>query len=292
MKTTSHILLALCLLLSANVFAQEAKKDTSYWVKKTQVGANFSQASFSSNWAAGGKGALGFNAFFNTKGDYTKGKVLWTNDLQMQFGIVKNEDVDPRKSVDRLFFDSKIGYKISKTWNLFGNLNFQSQFTPTYNFNKDGSRAERLSNLFAPAFITESIGLEWKPKPYFSLQFAPGAVRQTIVTDDEVKPTKEKPTQRYGVPVGKSVRNEFAIMQLVANFDKDIAPNVNMKLRYTAFAGVDDLAAIDNRLDAKFAAKINKYLSATFDLFLLYDQDQSFQIQNAQTFGIGLLYTF
>jgi hypothetical protein len=291
MKTTTNILLALCLTISANLFAQEAKKDTSYWVKKTQLGANFSQAGFTSNWSAGGQDALGFNVFLNSKGDYTKDKMLWTNDLQMQFGILDNGS-GARKSIDRLFFDSKVGYKISKTWNVFGNVNFQSQFTPTYKYDKAGIRGERLSNLFAPAFITESIGLEWKPKPYFSLQFAPGAVRQTIVSDDEVKPTLEKPTQRYGVPLGKSVRNEIAIMQLVANFDKDIAKNVNMKLRYQMFASVDDLAAIDNRLDAKFAAKINKYMSATFDLILLYDQDQSYSIQRANNLGLGLLYTF
>jgi Protein of unknown function (DUF3078) len=290
MKTTSHILLAICLTISANLFAQEVKKDTSYWVKKTQVGANLNQASFS-NWAGGGQASKGLNLFFNTKGDYAKEKMLWTNDLQMQFGVLDNGS-GARKSIDRLFFDSKVGYKISKTWNLFGNINFQSQFTPTYNYDKSGIRTDKVSNLFAPAFITESIGLEWKPKPYFSMQFAPGAVRQTIVSDDEVKFTKEKPNQRYGVAEGKSIRNEIAIMQLVANFDKDIAKNVNMKLRYQMFASVDDLAAIDNRLDAKFAAKINKYLSATFDLILLYDQDQSFQIQTAQTTGIGLLYTF
>jgi hypothetical protein len=288
MKTTTNILLALCLTISANLFAQEAKKDTSYWVKKTQVGANFSQASFG-NWTAGGQDAIGFNVFFNTKGDYAKDKTLWTNDLQMQFGILDNGN-GARKSIDRLFFDSKVGYKISKTWNVFGNLNFQSQFTPTYSFNKDGTRASQISNLFAPAFITESIGLEWKPKPYFNLQFAPGAVRQTIVADNDVAFTK--PKERYGVPDGKSVRNEIALMQLVANFDKDIAKNVNLKLRYQMFATIDDLAAIDNRLDAKFAAKINKYMSATFDLILLYDQDQSYSIQRANNLGLGLLYTF
>ena len=294
MKKQLPLLIVLALLFSSNLHAQEVAKDTSYWKKSSQFGANFSNAGFS-DWVAGGQNATGFNVFFNTKGEYARDKTTWVNDLQLQYGILDNGS-GTRKSIDRLFFDTKVGRKLSKVWSLVGGLNFQTQFTAGYKYGATSDKDIKISNLFAPAFITEYVGFEWKPKPFFSVVFAPGAFRQTIVSDDDVRQidpkTKLLEAKSYGVPIGKSLQNDVAIMQIVAAFDKDVAKNVNLKLRYQLFIDANKVANTDNRLDAKLAAKINKYFSATFDLILLYDDDQSFQIQQARNLGLGFLYTF
>jgi Protein of unknown function (DUF3078) len=292
MKKQILSLITLSLFITSNLFAQEAKKDTSYWKKSSQFGANFSNAGFS-DWVAGGQNATGFNVFFNTKGEYAKAKTTWVNDLQLQYGILDN-GTGVKKSIDRIFFDTKVGNKLSKTWSLVGGLNFQTQFTAGFKYGANSDKDIKISNLFAPAFITEYIGLEWKPKPYFNVVFAPGAMRQTLMTDDDARPRDAlgKMLPAYGVPVGSSLQNDIGIMQIVATFDKDVAKNVNLKLRYQIFADAKKIANMDNRLDAKLAAKINKYFSATFDLILLYDDDQSFQIQQARNLGLGFLYTF
>jgi hypothetical protein len=293
MKKKSTFLMLLVLFCTAQLKAQEAKKDTSYWKKSTQFGANFSNAGFN-NWTAGGQNATGFNIFFNTKGQYAKAKTTWVNDLQLQYGILDNGN-GVKKSIDRIFFDSKVGHTLSKTWSLVGGANFQSQFTAGYKYGDVKDKDVKISNIFAPAYITEFVGFQWTPKPFFNVVFAPAALRQTIVGDDGVR-EKDAVTGNlkaaYGVEAGKSIRNELALIQVVANFDKDIAKNVNLKLRYQIFANAASLAHIDNRLDAKLAAKINKYFSATFDLIVLYDDDQSFQIQQARNLGLGFLYTF
>jgi hypothetical protein len=292
MKKQLPLLIIIALFISPNLYAQEAAKDTSYWKKSSQFGANFSNAGFS-DWVAGGQNATGFNVFFNTKGEYARDKTTWVNDLQLQYGILDNGS-GTKKSIDRLFFDTKVGRKLSKVWSLVGGVNFQTQFTAGYKYGATSDKDIKISNLFAPAFITEYVGFEWKPKPFFSVVFAPGAFRQTIVSDDEVraKDASGKLLPAYGVPVGQSLQNDVAIMQVVAVFDKDVAKNVNLKLRYQLFADAKKIEHIDNRLDAKLAAKINKYFSATFDLILLYDDDQSFQIQQARNLGLGFLYTF
>ena len=292
MKKQLPLFTTIILLVSSNLYAQEAKKDTSYWKKSSQFGANFSNAQFS-NFVAGGQNATGFNMFFNTKGEYARDKTTWVNDLQLQYGILDNGS-GTRKSIDRLFFDTKVGRKLSKVWSLVGGLNFQTQFTAGYKYGVTSDKDIKISNLFAPAFITEYVGFEWKPKPFFSVVFAPGAFRQTIVSDESVFQKNEKGVLQpaYGVPVGKSLQNDVAIMQVVAAFDKDVAKNVNLKLRYQLFIDANKPGNTDNRLDAKLAAKINKYFSATFDLILLYDDDQNFQIQQARNLGLGFLYTF
>ena len=292
MKKQLPLFTTIILLVSSNLYAQEAKKDTSYWKKSSQFGANFSNAQFS-NFVAGGQNATGFNVFFNTKGEYARDKTTWVNDLQLQYGILDNGS-GTRKSIDRLFFDTKVGRKLSKVWSLVGGLNFQTQFTAGYKYGVTSDKDIKISNLFAPAFITEYVGFEWKPKPFFSVVFAPGAFRQTIVSDESVFQKNEKGVLQpaYGVPVGKSLQNDVAIMQVVAAFDKDVAKNVNLKLRYQLFIDANKPGNTDNRLDAKLAAKFNKYFSATFDLILLYDDDQSFQVQQARNLGLGFLYTF
>ena len=294
MQKRFFLFIATALFISTHLSAQEVvtvKKDTSYWKTSKQFGANFSNAGFS-NWTAGGQNATGFNVFFNTKGEYAKDKSTWVNDLQLQYGILDN-GTGVKKSIDRIFFDTKVGRKLSSVWSLVGGLNFQTQFTPGYKYGITSDKDLKISNLFAPAFITEYIGFEWKPKPFFNVVFAPGALRQTIVADDEVREKINGVIQpAYGVPVGKSLQNDVGIVQVVATFDKDIAKNMNLKLRYQLFVDANKVANMDNRLDAKLAAKINKYFSATFDLILLYDDDQSFQVQQARNLGLGFLYTF
>ena len=293
MRTKISLFIITALFISSNLLAQDAavKKDTSYWKTGKQFGANFSNAGFS-NWTAGGQNATGFNVFFNTKGEYARDKTTWVNDLQLQYGILDN-GTGVKKSIDRIFFDTKVGRKLSKVWSLVGGVNFQTQFTAGYKYGATSDKDVKISNLFAPAFITEYIGLEWKPKPFFNVVFAPGALRQTIVSDDDVREKKNGVLQpAYGVPVGQSLQNDVGIMQVVATFDKDIAKNVNLKLRYQLFVQANKIANMDNRLDAKLAAKINKYFSATFDLILLYDDDQSFEVQQARNLGLGFLYTF
>jgi hypothetical protein len=293
MKKKFSLFITAALLISLNSLAQDVavKKDTSYWKTAKQFGANFSNAGFS-NWTAGGQNATGFNVFFNTKGEYAKDKTTWVNDLQLQYGILDN-GTGIKKSIDRIFFDTKVGRKLSPVWSLVGGLNFQTQFTAGYKYGATSDKDIKISSLFAPAYITEYVGFEWKPKPFFNVVFAPGALRQTIVSDDDVRDKINGVLQpAYGVPVGQSLQNDVGIVQIVATFDKDVAKNVNLKLRYQMFMDAKKIAHIDNRLDAKLAAKINKYFSATFDLILLYDDDQSVQIQQARNLGLGFLYTF
>jgi hypothetical protein len=310
MKKQISLLIALALFITSNLFAQEAKKDTSYWKKKTQFGANFNSGGFSGAWSAGGQKSIGVNFFLNTKGEYAKDKTTWVNDLQLQYGLQSIADQDARKSIDRIFFDTKVGRKISKTWSLVGGLNLQTQFWKGYKYAEKATEVDRkISNLFAPAFMTEYIGLEWKPKPHFNIVFAPGALRQTIIGDDDVRLDENKVPQKvFGVDPLKSVQNDVGIMQVVATYDKDVAKNVNLKFRYQLFMDANKIAHMDNRLDAKLAAKINKYFSATFDLIALYDDDQNdptakdsagksitapnYTIQFAHNIGLGFLYTF
>ncbi|MBP6386144.1 MAG: DUF3078 domain-containing protein [Pseudarcicella sp.] len=299
---TLSVLCAISLATQAQTKeAVSANADPS-WKKSYSYGANFSAAKFS-NWQAGGQNAIGSNIFGNYKIEKTKGKGTWTHEAQGQIGFLGTEndkkEFKVKKTIDRLFLDSKYSRKISDKWSWFGNLNFQSQFYEIENYDKSEAKGIQSlsSSIFSPAYITEALGVEWKPVSYFNMSISPGAFRQTIVLNNNVRKIyKAKSTgldsteaKTFGVEKGKSVYNEIALLQVVSSFDKDIVKNVNLKLRHTLFANYKRLAHIDNRLDAKITAKVNDYISTNLDFNFLYDDDQSLEIQTAFNFGIGLL---
>ena len=275
----------------------QAVKDTT-WKSKTEFGANFNQGSFNTAWTGGGVNSISLGVFFNGLREYKKEKHTWRNDLQMQYGIVKNQAQSARKSFDRLFFDSKYGYELSKNWSLVGNVNFQTQFAPGYNFETDSEGKEirrRISDFLAPGYLTEAIGIQYNPVPYFYVTFSPGAFRQTFVIDTELYKNTPQDSN-YGVPIGKKVRNEVALAQLIANFDKDIAKDINLKWRYQMFAAANKQRATafhtDHRLDANITAKIHKYFNVNLGVIMLYDDDQVAKVQWAQALSVGFLYAF
>ncbi len=304
MKIHAFIPFATSLLFSITAQAQNPDpdttrlliaKDTSYWKKDVQLGATFNLSSFNGAWKDR-TGALGANALllaFKANANYKREKTEWTNALQLQYGLGRVEGQSTRKNIDVILFDSKYGRQLrSPKWNFFAGINFLTQFSPGYLYATNAQGGEvrtKVSNLFSPAQLTESAGFEYKPVSYFSLQFGVGAMRQTIVADDALLPL-------FPGQEGKKVRNQVGF-QLLANFDRELVKDVNLKLRYQAFADYADLAAIANRLDAVLAAKIGKYFNVNVNTIILYDQaltpaGKSPATQVSFVSGLGFLYTF
>lgn len=302
-------LLIVCLFIVNGAFAQisndptvnvkgdpkafkEYEKDT-VLINKREFGINVNQSSFSKSWSGGTKSSISLGAFFNLLRETRKGKNSWRYDFQSQYGIVKTDGQSSRKSLDRVFFDLKYGRRLTKNWSFIGNFNFLSQFGSGYTYGTDPDGAEiatKISGPLAPAYLTEAIGFEYKPVPYFFVDLLPGAVRQTLVVDKGI--AKNTPGGlNYGVDTTSVIRNEVALMQVVANFDKDIAKNTNLKFRYMAYAPYD-LKSLDHRLDAMLTAKVNKYINVNLGAILIYDKDQGDKLQIAQSLALGFLYTF
>jgi hypothetical protein len=266
--------------------------DTSW--RKVQLGANFNQGSFSGNWTGGGVSSAGIGAFFNALFENKVGKNAWRTDFQSQFGFLKNSGQQNRKNQDRIFFDTKYTRNIDTKWTLFANLNFQSQFSAGFNYDLmiDSVKVKKkVSGFLSPAYFTQSIGLEYKPDPFFFINFAPGAFRQTIVWDKNVY--AYTPDQNnYGVPIGDRIKYELALMQIVANYNRDITKQMNLKFRYQLYSNILNPSQIDNRLDASLTAKVNKFIHVNLSAIVAYDDDQSSRVQMAQGLNVGFLYSF
>lgn len=265
--------------------------EVNYWRSWSTFGINVNQASFSNNWKGGGVNSLALGTHFNHKVDYTREGKNFVSELIFQYGKLKNKDQMERKTTDRIFWDNKLALRLSKSWNFFGSINFESQFDNGYSYASEQGieRRNLISRFMAPGYLTESIGVEFKPDKYFWLRIGTGTARQTFVLDTSLYVATGG--KNYGVERGKRFRNELAF-QVVSSLDRDIAKNINLKSRYSLFANYEELGAIDHRLDMTLTARVNRLINVSLIGVALYDKDTDTQIQASQGLALGLTYKF
>jgi len=264
-----------------------------YWKTKTSIGINVNQAQFSDNWKGGGVNSVAVGGLLNWKAEYNKNNYSYVSEVILQYGKIKNKDQLQKKTNDRIFWDNKASFQLSKNWFFFGSVNFESQFDSGYRYFKDSNGEEQqvlISRFMSPGYLTESIGFEYKPNKYFSTRIGTGTARQTFVLDTAVYDNKNNV---FGVDKGKHFRNELAF-QVVSAFDKDIFKNTNLKARYAMFIPYEDIAVkrIDHRLDVALTAKINRFMNTSLTGVILYDTDTDSKVQASQTLALGFAFVF
>lgn len=277
-----------CLVIQAQ---EVTEKTDTLWRNSINFGFNFNQAAFSDNWTGGGVNSIAFSSLLNTQANYKKGKWSWNNELDMLYGVINNQGQDFRKSQDRIFLDSKVGYDISDNWNGYGSLTFLTQFAPGFRYEElpnGGEDARKISDFLAPAFITSSIGFEYVPNDAFTLRLSPFSPRITIVTDTTLINNVPK---NYGVDQGETIRYEWLALQMQAEYSKDLTENINLQSRYLLFANYETLSPeqIDHRIDATLSAKLTDFINLSVSAIMIYDFDQINEVQFSQLLGIGIL---
>ncbi|SDC88313.1 DUF3078 domain-containing protein [Pedobacter soli] len=266
----------------------------SYWKTRTNIGINLNQAQFSDNWKGGGTNSIAVGGLLNWKAEYNKNSYSYVSEVVLQYGKIKNKDQLQKKTNDRIFWDNKASFQLSKSWYFFGSISFESQFDRGFRYYRDGQGEEQkvlISRFMAPGYLTESVGFEYKPVKYFSTRIGTGTARQTFVLDSMVYDGKK---EVYAVEKGKKFKNELAF-QIVSAFDKDIFTNTNLKARYAMFIPYKDFKAskIDHRLDVALTAKINRFMNTSLTGVLLFDDDTGTnKIQASQTLALGFAFTF
>ncbi|MFN8309438.1 MAG: DUF3078 domain-containing protein [Chitinophagales bacterium] len=295
------------------------QEDTSkkHWSFGGFVQLNVSQVALV-NWAAGGQNSIAVQANANGYAHYLKGRLAWDNDLNIQWGFIAQGRLrDPnikskypiRKNVDLFWLTSKVGVVLDKKKQLTAAFlaDYKTNMTNGYSYsNFDAGTGPRqiIATPFSPSFLTLSLGINYKPVPYFSVYLSPVAGKLTFVKNDGPKDTFSTHVDetRYGLEAGKSMRAEFGAY-LRADFQKDIFKNVNLKTSIELFqnyleknkkdalvqadfdagkisqADYDRRKTYDNRKNTDInwnvalSFKVNKYFSASLETQLIYDHD-------------------
>lgn len=296
------------MVLPFALFSQEA--DTTYWKMGGAGSITFTQVSLT-NWAAGGDNSVSLNGYFNVFADYTKDKIVWSNNLEMGYGIIKQGDADSRKTDDILAASTQIGYKISKTVFWSSLLDFRTQFVE--GLDGDGNR---ISDFMAPGYLLVATGLDWQPSPIFSLTYAPLTGKFTFVSDQVLANSGA-----FGVDAGeidpnnplvfltdgKTTRAELGSFLKAKLVKENVIKNVNFTSKLELFTNyLQDFPTVDVNWQNAIVMKVNDFLSVNWQTQLIFDEDIQFvevnatgdvissesRVQFKSVFGVGISYKF
>lgn len=263
------------------------------WKLGGQYAINVSQGSLN-NWAAGGDDfSLSINSVLNLFAFYKEGKHSWDNTLDFNLGYVNTTSLGSRKNDDRIDLLSKYGYALKSKLNLAGLFNFRSQFFKGYTYDDDSRTLA--SDIFSPAYILLSAGLDYKPVEGLSIFVSPATSRWVIVMDDTLSAKG-----LYGVDSGRHSTYEIGAFASI-NYMKEFNKTVSYKGRLDLFSNYRKKPGnVDLFLTNVVNIKLTKVLSATYSLDVIYDDDvrlfgkngTSPGLQIKSLIGLGLLLRF
>jgi hypothetical protein len=137
--------LLVLLLISLAGSAQVVHIDTlTKWKKEFKTGLNLNQSTFTSNWKAGGTNSLGYTVFLNYRANYKGEHNSWDNEFDFQYGSVNTQGLGYRKTLDRIFIDTKYGHVLTAKWDFALSANLLSQFAPGYKYLKTSTNTDSL----------------------------------------------------------------------------------------------------------------------------------------------------
>lgn len=277
--------LLLLLAIGNNSYAQEtiSISDTlnNEWAFGWVAGLNGTQSSYN-HWSKGGQDNIAVNGYSLLSGAYKKDRFEYGFVLNMRYGITKIEDEGTRKSDDRLAMRHRAAYILNdeNTMNAFADVSISTQFDAGYKYNSDGTKT-LISDFISPLYFTESIGYAYTPKDYISFEAGLG-LKQTYVKDDDL-------VSFFGIDPGDNLSSEGGLV-LGISFKKDIMENVNYTSRFETFTNFKKtLESTDVAWANQLTGKINKYLNATFQFEMLYDDDITKDLQTKQVLAAGVL---
>ena len=276
------ITIALLLMATALIQAQDkTDTSTSNWKKTGTISFLLNQSSFS-NWISGGENTISGNLGLNYDFNYAKGNTTWDNKLILAYGINNVKGNGTRKTDDRFEFNSLYGRKATGNWSYSFFLNFKTQFTDGFDYKK--TPKVKTSAFLAPGYLSFGPGMWWKKSDNFKINLAPLTSKITMVSDEF--------SGQYGVDLGKNTRYEFGFNGSL-NYKTTIMENITMENIFNLYSNyLDKPQNIDIDYQLNFVMQINKYLSTNLNLHTIVDDNATSKTQFKEVFGLGVNYKF
>ena len=283
--------------------AEKKVEQPKYWDESLKTNIKFGQTSLN-NWAAGGDNTVTLQAFIDGNANYKKDNLFWNNRLQLDYGFVyASSKPILQKSDDRIYFESKFGYKNEKMRNFSfsANYDFKSQFSTGYDYKTPENLKDDLGNdlkggdlrqawrdarniksgFLAPAYTNLALGIDLKPWKWLSLNIAPFTGGVVIVRNPELRKNYGMDLKEEWVGVTENLPDDgtqyrSARFEFGAQVKADIAVKVNDNFAYTSqlvlFSNyLDHPENIRVNWDNRFDWKIAKYFSLTLTTNMIYD---------------------
>ena len=290
----STLLLSMLLVVSISAQTADAEAKPKSWLLKGATGLNFSQTSLT-NWSAGGDNSVAGNFYLNGALTHTSGNWLWENVLGLEYGLTNTKSQGTQKSSDKIEFSTQLGYSTDKKWYYTAMADFKSQFYKGYNY---PNKENYISKFMAPAYSNISLGIEFRPeKSWYSVYYSPVATKLTFVNDDYLSDKGS-----FGLDPGDKFKAEMGTY-LKARGEKNIMENVKLISKVDFFTAYNSsFGNVDIDWDLLISMKVNKYLNASINTTLKYDDDVKYidsngnsrgaRVQFKEVIGVGVSYNF
>ena len=274
----------------APVVKQKVEKPK-YWEESLKTNIKFGQTSLT-NWAAGGDNTVTLQAFIDGNANYKKNDLFWNNRLQLDYGFVyASSKPILQKSDDRIYLESKFGYKNAsmKNFSLSVNYDFKSQFNTGYDYLTPSVPADKYqdadgnvpglndlphrdqvslwkdarkmkSGFLAPAYTNLAVGIDLKPTKWLSLNLAPLTGGVVIVRNELLRKnySMQLKDEYLNQDLSSMAPEELGACYKPARFEfgaqvkADIAVKVNDNFSYTS-----QLVLFSNYLDHPENMRVN-----------------------------------
>lgn len=295
MKKWSCAIIVILALIAANAPAQQrsqedidrekkfqersaaAQKDTATplgWNHAVVSGANLTQVSFT-NWAQGGENALSYTLWMNGNSAQNLAMTNWSNTLKLAFGQTRLGIQGLRKTDDEIYFESLLIYKLGEYINPYASVTARTQFATGYVYDNAGTPTA-VSKFLDPGFFTQSVGAAYTPIPQVKTRV--GVALREVVTSQFNQYADGKKTKVRGGA------------ESVTDAEWKFAENMLLTSRLELFAPFKTIDEVIVRFDNSIAAKVNEYISVSFNVQLINDVTVTRRTQAKQVLAIGLSY--
>ena len=243
-----------------------------YWTNSLKTNVNLGQTGLT-NWAAGGDNTVSLAAFIDANANWKKNEMFWNNRLQLDYGFLyASSKPILQKSTDRIYLESKWGYKTDKMKNFYfsANYDFKSQFATGYDYKTPGTLADADGNdlmggalrqawrdarvlksgFLAPAYTNLALGIDCKPTKWLSINLAPLTGGFVIVKDAELR-------EKYSMGLKKAYNEEHFDALTEADKDAFKAAQQNKSADPAAYGNYFRGARFEFGAQFKADAKVN-----------------------------------
>jgi hypothetical protein len=253
----------------------------------------FNQAAYR-NWQEGGVDALAFTASARGRFARALGAFKQEHLLRTSFGLVKNDTLEFRKAEDFLRYAFDLQYTAFGRFQPTLATELRTQFAPGFDYDPtadeypsladqgflDPNDRLKVSDFFAPAIWTQSLGVTYDPGTWFTVRVGLG-LKETIVAIERLRPL-------YGNDLDQTLRLEAGLESLI-EARRELFENVLLESRlgaFQAFTGFED--GPDAYWENTLTMKVNDFLNVTLAAEALYDRDVTEEIQLREVLAVGV----
>lgn len=251
-----------------------------------------SQAAYR-NWQEGGLNSLAFTTLLEGAAERGGNRWAQSHNLRLVLGFIDQENRVIRKSEDLIRLQSDLQYQGEGFFREFSPTlagNLRTQFAAGFNYSEnpypdDHPKAGedspvQTSAFFAPATLTESLGLTYRPYEALSLRFGI-ASKQTIVRNRDFRVL-------YGVDEDNLLRSE-AGGQFSSTLDQNLTENIRYRSQMNVFFAISQFSNPPDVIwENVVNLEVNSWLSTDLEFVALFDENTTRALQLKEVISVGI----